>query len=107
VDCYPFTLTGTSQNETITVTNTVMFSPFLVATRLATLYLDDQGNRALRLRGLGATGKIYQIETTSSLNALWAPLGGATADANGRFTFFTTQATNAPGRFFRAVESGP
>jgi len=108
LDCYPFTLTGTSQRgESITVTNTVSFTPFYVMTRRATLYLDDQGNRALRLRGLGATGKIYQIETTSSLNALWAPLGGSTADANGRFTFFTTQATNAPGRFFRAVESGP
>ena len=106
VDCYPFTLTGTSQNESITVTNTVMFSPFVVMTRLATLYLDNQGNGAMRLRGLGATGKNYQVEATSSLSVTWTPLGGATADANGRFTFFPTQ-TNGPARFFRAVEVGP
>lgn len=107
LDCYPFTLTGTSQRESITTTNTVMFTPFFVMTRLATLYLDDQGNGATRLRGLGATGKNYQIQATSSLNGTWTPLGGAIADANGRFTFFPTQATNAPARFFRAVEFAP
>src|SRR2546421_7859189 len=56
LDCYPFTLTGISQRESITVTNVVMFTPFYVTTRLATLYLDNLGNGAQRLRGLGATG---------------------------------------------------
>jgi hypothetical protein len=115
VDCYPFTLTGTSQRESITVTNVVMFTPEYVATRPATLYLDDLGKGALRLRGLGATAKTYQIEARPEVTdatprpmgvvmPAWTPLGFATADGNGRFTFFTAQQTNAPMRFYRTVE---
>lgn len=108
LDCYPFTLTGTALRESITITNLVMFTPDYVATRTATLYLDNLGNGALRLRGLGATGKTYQIEAKSDLrNPTWTPLGSATADGNGRFTFFTAQAADAPVRFYRAVESAP
>lgn len=108
LDCYPFTLTGTAQRESITVTNLVMFTPAFVATRTPTLFLDNQGNGALRLRGLGATGKTYQIEATSNLTTpVWMPLGTATADGNGRFTFFTAQLPSAPMRFYRVVESAP
>jgi hypothetical protein len=118
VDCFPFTITGTSQRETITITNLVMFTPQFVATRRPTLYLDDLGNGDLRLRGLGATGKTYLIEATSDLtNPVWTPLGNSTADGNGRFTFFTAQlpapaksATQPPSpamRFYRAVEIAP
>jgi hypothetical protein len=108
LDSYPFTLTATAQRESITITNLVMFTPEYVAIRPPTLYLDNLGNSALRLRGLGATGKTYQIEATSDLSApVWTPLGSATADGNGRFTFFTAQAADAPARFFRAVQSGP
>ena len=108
LDCYPFTLTGTAQRESVTVTNLVMFTPDYVATRPPTLYLDNLGNGALRLRGLGATAKTYRIEAKSKLtDTVWTPLGSATADGNGRFTFFTAQATNAPMRFYRAVESAP
>jgi hypothetical protein len=61
-------------------------------------------NSALRIRGLGATGKTYQIQVTSNLsNPVWTSLGSATADGNGRFTFFTNVDTTAPARFFRAV----
>ena len=109
VDCFAFTITGTAQREAITITNQVMFSPEYLAVRPATLLVDNLGNGNLKLRGAGATGKTYQIEWTPTVvNTVWTPLGSSTADANGRFTFFTSQATNASMRFFRAVTtSGP
>jgi hypothetical protein len=106
VDCYPFTITGTSKRESITVTNLVMFSPEFVATRKATLYLDNLNNGALLIRGLGATARTYKIEATSDLaNPDWTPLGNTTADGNGRFIFPISQ--TIPARFFRAVEVTP
>jgi len=108
LDCYPFTLTGTALRESMTITNLVMFTPEYVANRPATLYLDNLGNGALRLRGLGATAKNYKIEAKSVLNdAVWEPLGFSTADANGRFTFFTAQPADAPTRSYRAVLPAP
>ncbi len=106
LDCFPFTITGTAQRETITITNLVCFSPSFVAVRAPTLYLDSMTNSTLRIRGLGATGKTYQIQATSNLsNPVWTSLGSATADGNGRFTFFITPDATAPARFFRAVSS--
>jgi hypothetical protein len=106
LDCYAYTLTGTAQRESITITNMVCFSPAFVAVRAPTLYLDSMTGSALRIRGLGATGKAYQLQATSSLSSpVWTSLGSATADGNGRFTFFTTQDATAPARFFRAVTS--
>ena len=103
VDCYPFTITGTSKRESITVTNVVMFTPEFVAARKATLYLDSLSNGALLIRGLGATAKTYTIEATTDLvNPDWTPLGNTTADGNGRFIYPLSQTT--PMRFFRAVE---
>jgi hypothetical protein len=59
---------------------------------------------ALWLRGEGATGKTYQIEASPSIDhPVWTSIGSATADANGRFSFFTAQTATAPMRFFRAV----
>jgi len=108
IDCHPFTITGTAQRESITITNLVMFSLQSLAVRLPTLYLDDLGNGELRLRGLGATGQTYQIEAKSNLSdPVWTPLGSATADGNGRFTFFTTQTADSSTRFYRAVWSAP
>jgi hypothetical protein len=109
LDCYPFTLTGTAQRESVTATNLVMFTPEYVAIRPPTLYMDSLGNGALRLRGLGATAKTYRIEAKSRVtDTVWTSLtGSATADGNGRFTFFTAQAAGAPMRFYRAVESAP
>ncbi len=108
LDCYPFTITGTAQRESVTITNLVMLTPNYVLIRPPTLYLDNLGQGALRLRGLGATAKTYQIEAKSALtDPVWTPLGSATADGNGRFTFFTSQTTNAPAGFYRAVQSTP
>jgi len=108
LDCFPFTITGTALRESITITNVVMFTPEYVATRAPILYIDNLGNNALRLRGLGATGKTYQIEVTTQLDdPVWTPLGNSTADGNGRFTFFTSQEVNAPTRFYRAVNIVP
>ena len=103
LDAFPFTLTATAQRESITITNLVMFSPQYIAVRPAILCIDDLKNSNLRVRGLGASGKTYQIESTSDLsNPAWTPLGSATADGNGRFTYFTTQLPDSP-RFYRAV----
>jgi hypothetical protein len=102
IDCFPFTITATAQRESITITNQVLLTPQFVAVRLPTLTLDNLTNGVLRIHGLGATGKTYQIEATPSLtNPVWTPVGTSTADGNGRFTFFTSQAV--PMRFFRAV----
>jgi hypothetical protein len=106
LDGYPFTLTGTALRESISITNLVMFSPDYIANRRPTLYLDNLGNGSLRLRGLGATAKTYQIEATSDFT-VWTSLGSATADGNGRFTFFTTQSADGPARFYRAVQYLP
>ena len=106
LDCYPFTITATAQRESITITNLVTYSPDYVATRPVTLYLDDLGNRNLRVRGLGATGGNYLIQTSPSLSQgeqVWTTLGPTTADGNGRFVFFTTQATNGVPLFYRAL----
>lgn len=108
IDCHAFTITGTALRESITTTNLVMFTPEYVATRIPTLYLDNLGNGNLWLRGLGATGKTYQIEATSDLtDPVWEPLGFSTADGNGRFTFFTAQTADLPTRFYRAVLPAP
>src|SRR6476620_7390138 len=41
-DCYPFTITGTTQKvESITITNQVTYSPAYVASRPATLFVDN------------------------------------------------------------------
>lgn len=102
LDCVPFTITGTALRESITITNQVSFTPQYVAVRPPTLFLDGLTNSALRLRGTGASGKTYQIQATPSLiNPVWTLVGSATADGNGRFTFFTSQTIAA--RFFRAV----
>jgi hypothetical protein len=107
LDCYPFTITGTAQRQTITITNQVLYSASAVANRLPTLMLDSQTNSALRLRGLGSTGNSYKIEATSSLSkAVWTTLGSATADANGRFVFFPSLDPGSSVRFFRAVTPG-
>ncbi len=107
IDCFPFTITGTALRESVTCTNVVLYSAADVANRAPTLMLDSQTNSALRLRGLGASGKTYQIETTSSLlNPIWNPQGSATADANGRFVFFTSQVPGSSALFFRAVTPG-
>ena len=104
IDCFPFTITGTALREAVTITNEVYYSAEYLATRPATLMLDRLTNSGLRLRGAGATGKTYQIEASPSLTPpVWSPLGSATADGNGRFTFFTSQPADCPVRFFRAV----
>jgi hypothetical protein len=108
LDCYAFTMTGTSAHGNITITNVVMFTPDYVASRPATLFVDNLGNNNLRLRGLGATAKTYQIQGKAFLSdSTWMPLGNSTADGNGRFTFFPAPATEAPSCVFRALEFHP
>jgi len=104
LDCYPFTITGTSQRQSITITNTVLYSLFDVANRLPTLYLDLLTGDGLRVRGLGASDATYDIQATTDVaNPVWISLGPSTADANGRFTFFTNKLPGNSARFYRAV----
>lgn len=105
LDCFPFTLTGTALRENLTITNLVTLTAEYVAERPATLYIDNLGQDNLCVRGLGATGKTYQIEVATDLsNPVWMPLGSAAADGNGRFSYFT-QTTGATARFYRAITS--
>jgi hypothetical protein len=87
----------------MTITNQVTFAADYVAVRPATLYIDNLDNTNLCVRGLGATGKTYQIQATTNLSSpVWNSMGSAIADGNGRFTFFT-QTTGSSARFYRAV----
>jgi hypothetical protein len=105
LDSYPFVITGTSANGTISVTNQVTISAQDVANRVATLSLIKQTGSSMQLRGLGATAKTYQIQGRASLtDPAWTTLTTATADGNGRFVFNTTQ--NGPTYFYRAVDLG-
>ena len=109
IECFPFTLTGTALRETVTVTNEVLYSAEFLATRVPTLIADKLTDGSLRLRGSGATGKTYQIESSPTLiHPVWTLEGSSTADANGRFTFFTAKTLISSTRFFRAVTTpGP
>ena len=107
-DTYPFTLTGDAQREAITFTNQVEQELYSLIVAPPLLALDRLSEGGLRLRGKGTTGQTYTIETSPTLtNPVWTPAGSSTADGNGRFTFFTAQAPDAPVRFYRAVESAP
>jgi hypothetical protein len=104
LDCHPFTLTGTAQRESITITNQVVLTVQDIAARKPYLRIDKRGNGELRLRGLGVTGKTYQIEVKEDITGSdWKPLGQSTADGNGRFTFFTAPARDVPVCYYRAV----
>jgi hypothetical protein len=109
LDSFPFTLTGTALRESITITNVVMFSADFLATRVPTLFIDSLTNSAIRLRGLGGTGKTYQIQATPTLSSpVWTQIGISIADGNGRFTYPTNQVPGCPALFYRAVTTpGP
>jgi hypothetical protein len=109
IDSFPFTITATAQRESITITNVVTISPADIAVRPPTLMIDNLSNGSYRIRGLGATGKTYQILATPTLDhPVWTTLGTTTADGNGRFTFWPAPTPNVPMQFFRAVTtSGP
>ena len=107
-DNYPFTATGKARRDGITVTNEVHQQLFSLVSNPVVLTLERLSNGNFGLRGTGASGQTYHIETTSSLgNPVWTPLGASTADGNGRFTFFPATSPNDAARFFRAVQSGP
>jgi hypothetical protein len=103
IDCYAFTITGTAQNEAITITNVVSYTPKALAVRVPTLILDKLATNSFKVRGAGASGQTYQVQGSASLsNPNWTVLGPSTADGNGRFTFFPSN-TVGSARFFRAM----
>ena len=108
LDCHPFSITGTAQRESITITNHVVLTVQDIAARKPYLYMDKWGSGELRLRGLGVSGEQYQIEAKDDLiGGTWQPVGSSTADGNGRFTFFTAPESGVPTRYYRAVLPAP
>lgn len=109
IDLYPFTVTGTARRETVTWTNQVPPSyAGDINSRRPTLLIDRLQPASVKVRGAGASGKTYQIETTTNLgNPGWTPFSTCTADGNGRFTAAYPIAHNDPVRFFRAVCPAP
>jgi hypothetical protein len=108
LDCHPFSLTGTAQRESISITNQIVLTVQDIAARKPYLYMDKRGTGELRLRGLGVTGEQYQIEAKDDLSdGAWEPVGSSTADGNGRFTFFTAPEPGVPVRYYRAVLPAP
>lgn len=106
----PFTVTGSARRESITVTNQISgrLLDLNAALLLVSLEVPQVPNPALR--GLGGSGRTYQIEVTSDLgNPNWTTAGLTTADGNGRFTFFDldSDGSSPAVRFYRAVAVAP
>jgi hypothetical protein len=107
-DNWPFTVTGTHKQGVTTVTNqpaqTGTLGPLVQPLAAPSLALEAGGKTAMTLRGQGASGQTYQIQSTSSLGAsAWAGMGSSTADGNGRFTFQDSDPNLPPMRFYRTV----
>jgi hypothetical protein len=103
-DCYPFTITATSQRESMTITNDACFTPDYVATRPADIICNCPSNGCMNIQGLGATGKTYQTVASPSVNdPVWTPVSTSIADGNGRFFIPAQSMTGFPMRFFRTV----
>jgi len=107
-DTCPFTVTGAAQRQSITITNQALKPFYSVISGPPKLALDPLGRGGLRLRGKGATGHTYQIESAPNLiHPAWTPVGSSTADGNGRFTFMAADTKDASKRFYRAVCLAP
>jgi hypothetical protein len=99
---YPFTVTATSQRESIVATPKT--SRAMSVSASSPLMLDLASQTSLRLRGTGSSGQSYQIESTPDLaHPVWTAIGTTTADGNGRYSFFTELDKTATTRFFRAT----
>lgn len=107
-DIYPFTLTGAAQRETLTATNELRALPAMPS-EPPKLDLDLLDGTTVWIRGMGAGGQTYRIETTTDLaNPDWVEAGQTTADGNGRFSyFFSAPVKTEPKRFYRAVWTPP
>ena len=109
VDPYPFTVTADDGKGTVaTSTNTAgqTFDPIFAANPASrpTLKLDILGKHNIKVHGKGATGKTYQILASASMtNPSWFPLGRASADGNGRFSFLDPNDNDPSVRFYRAL----
>jgi len=108
-DTYAFTVTAKSRRQTITVTN-LLVKAFSDSSSGPSLMLDLRDDGSGLLRGIGAGGQTYMIETTTDLwSGIWTPLGSTTADGNGRFILIDqdTQVADLPMKFYRAVPLTP
>lgn len=104
-DLLPFMLTATAQRESMTITNRVTPPLYAYPSGPPLLAIDLLSGAALKLRGTGAVGETYTIETCTDLaNPDWTQMGTTTADGNGRFSFFPSRDEQM--RFYRAVWTG-
>lgn len=104
----PFTVTGTSQRETLTTTNQTRAAGASARFRWEgpVLALDRLADGGLKLRGEGLTGGTYMIESAPSLNSAdWTPLLPTTADGNGRFILLDSPSSRIGSRFYRAAST--
>lgn len=100
----PFTVTGTSRRETVTITN--FFTSRYAVSRQPVLQIESAKGGTVVLRGEGSTAGTYVIEASPSLTQpVWAPIGTTTADLLGLFYFQKEQMTE-PMMFFRARATG-
>jgi hypothetical protein len=107
-DIHPFIITGQAQRETRFFTNQPPADFKSAPNTQPVLLMDVLDQNNLKLRGTGASGQTYQIESTTDLaNPNWTTVGSSTADGNGRFTLFIQDSQDAPMRFFRAVYLAP
>lgn len=106
---YPFTVTGTAQRESITITN-----PGEIGTggdcagviRQASLSIQPRQTGGLLISGEGTSSATYTIEAAADLsNPDWKPIATVTADAAGKFYFlYLALSPSTPSMFFRAYE---
>lgn len=107
-DSYSFTVTSQALRDAITITNQISPELRAATAERPVLFMDPVEAGSVRIRGQGAFGQTYQIESTPDLgNPVWTPSGSSTADGNGRFTFVATDVNDTPMRFFRAVWPAP
>ena len=105
---YTFTVTGEARRESITITDQIALGVMGITQGLPVLILDRLPGDAVQIRGLGTSDQIYQIESTPDLiNPVWTPIGSATANLNGIFTFVVANISDTPMQFFRAVYPTP
>ncbi|HWW01487.1 MAG TPA: hypothetical protein VNZ64_17450 [Candidatus Acidoferrum sp.] len=92
---------GVSGSVRFFSTTTINLSTTGLATAPALAVVNTNGLRPFELLLTGQAGRLYAIDTSSSLqNGTWTPLVTNTA-VNGQFVFVDAQSSNFPARFYR------
>ncbi|HWI58585.1 MAG TPA: YDG domain-containing protein, partial [Bacillota bacterium] len=68
------------------------------------LTIQDLGNGSFRIQFSGLPGYRYRIEYCQNVDTpVWQPLGSATADDSGWFSYLDTPPSDSPQRFYRSA----